>query len=617
MLTHVTTDFESEDLTLIKSNLYLSPSEVLRFLSLIYYQVLKQLNEKDINATQFIQSQSVSLDPMIILREASVILEFQTKDLIQRYSKSLIQKNIDQLNYLCTCVDKLVFGQFISSQNWQVLKELMVEKNLEIQEKYGYDVDLSDKAMIEEKQVEKRLTEIQEEIKDIKSLKQNEIEYIAKTKWIPAHHILDILQNINQDTKVQIYIDLMDKIQDVYTFQFRLFASKSLMFLKQIDEKNLSQNDQFIKNMSANVFRRLRGNFPELKGFLYNLKSLHIFDEVKILKAESLNMITKIRKNEVSQQFLERVIIQYSDKEEEVLKNLKGKVQQSYKYLNSTFQKSVHNNVNTQIIGSFDLGTLYVQYHHYRLDLAVCSELFEDPFKFLESILPLLKLNDSQIIAKNHEFSEKTKINRQYFTLRCSNPEHENDFDIYLIFTKGKDDYIVKQHNEFKEVLNKCYKLKLAYRTISAWAKEYLYDNTVDFDMFSQYELQLLFIDFLKHNQIFTQDLSQMKVNFLQFDSQQFFIDFFIYLLITFKAVQVNPIQTPALDEKCSNKDYKQAQDQDIKIQDNYSFYQMKDKLGNYVDTRILFRDYMDVTSMFRQINQTLKQIIDGINFFD
>jgi len=49
MLTHVTTDFESEELSLCNSIVFLSPNDLLKIITLIYHQVLKKLNEKDIN----------------------------------------------------------------------------------------------------------------------------------------------------------------------------------------------------------------------------------------------------------------------------------------------------------------------------------------------------------------------------------------------------------------------------------------------------------------------------------------------------------------------------------------------------------------------------------------
>lgn len=130
----------------------------------------------------------------------------------------------------------------------------------------------------------------------------------------------------------------------------------------------------------------------------------------------------------------------------------------------------------------------------------------------------MLKLRDSHIKARGDDFTEKTYINKIYPTLRCSDPEYETLYTIKLIFLREENDYLLQHNGEIKQLLTKYYKLKILYRMISSWMKHFLYDAAVDFDMFSMYEIQLLFLDFLKHNKVITDDLNEMTKEFMHAD---------------------------------------------------------------------------------------------------
>eukprot|EP00347_Sterkiella_histriomuscorum_P012054 403370065 len=686
-LVNVTTEFEEETITRKECMVYLTPQEMLRYLAHIYYQICINLRRRESeeskvgeqlenNATlrnvqdhtteeikQNIDSQGqeevkeqetsqrINLDPMRLMSDAAIILEFKTRVLIEKHFQKLMKRNFDELNYIFKCVGDIIFEMGLQdSQNWVNLSEIVQNKNeilmteFELQhcdlikELQGVKIEkrenlsqikllrmeIDASSMIEEMILfyETQQSQIIDEYKeiyaaDLNKLTSNQIEYLTQFRQLPSYFLLDLAQNCNDQIKMNILFEILNKddMDKLFSYQFKLLAEKALSFLQIINYELLKDNKDLIKRITNDGFiERLRGRYGELNTFLFNLRYDHIYKEITDLRQECLSEVQKILARDDLLEKLEDQMRKYSDEVDLKLKDLDEKVTQSINYFNASLNQPLHSNLTIKKVGSFYLGNLYILDDFYTLDLAIHFKGCEKPEELQKLIYPMLKMRDSYIKARGDDFSMRTYIDQRYPTLRCSDPEYETLYNIKLIFLHEQDDFMLKQQLEFKDLLFQNYNLKLAYRFISTWIKQYLYDKVIDFDMFSQYEIQNLFIAFLKQHEIFVDSLTnslKIKQNDDLVQSPgQLLIKFFVYLLVNLKPTLENYFTTPSLDSK-------QSTQQDEANKHCLHFYPMKNlKTNEFLDNRRIQREYMEVRNMYNEILYTLEDIADQKQIF-
>ena len=110
------------------------------------------------------------------------------------------------------------------------------------------------------------------------------------------------------------------------------------------------------------------------------------------------------------------------------------KPKETIKYFNLSLEYPLTAKIQVTSIGSVDLGTIYSINPDYCIDLAIYSDQMPEPEKIQAEIFRVIGNRDSFIRRRGDDFTLKTYLNRQYATLKCSDPEHENLYSLRLIF---------------------------------------------------------------------------------------------------------------------------------------------------------------------------------------
>ena len=110
------------------------------------------------------------------------------------------------------------------------------------------------------------------------------------------------------------------------------------------------------------------------------------------------------------------------------------KPKESIKFFNLSLEYPLTGKISVTPIGSVDLGTLYSINPDYCIDLAVFSDQMPEPDKIQAEIFRVIGNRDSYIRRRGDDFTIKSYVNRQYATLKCSDPELENLYSLKLIF---------------------------------------------------------------------------------------------------------------------------------------------------------------------------------------
>ena len=148
-----------------------------------------------------------------------------------------------------------------------------------------------------------------------------------------------------------------------------------------------------------------------------------------------------------------------------------------------------------------------------------------------------------------------------------------------------------------------------------------LYDRVIDFDPFSQYEIQNLFIKFLQEHKVF-QDEKSLELkdthDFLA-DEAIIFAKFAIFLLSDLQVNEPNYFTSPSLLAELENSPV-QAKGNDAPAEDfryKFQFYPMN-KVGTEepLDKRKYCREYVDVLGMVNCLIECFEDILQGRDLF-
>jgi hypothetical protein len=161
--------------------------------------------------------------------------------------------------------------------------------------------------------------------------------------------------------------------------------------------------------------------------------------------------------------------------------------------------------------------------------------------------MDVMSLRNSDIRLRGDDISLKTYINRRYPTVRCSDPYHECDYTMRLILMEELEDeeemHVIRHHEMFKSLLQESPQfLTTLFTNVHSWMKHFLYDPSHKFDLFSSYEIQLIFLTFLNAHGLLR--VSHEESPWLSFNSDsctidssneslelgRLFIDFLFYL---------------------------------------------------------------------------------------
>lgn len=114
-------------------------------------------------------------------------------------------------------------------------------------------------------------------------------------------------------------------------------------------------------------------------------------------------------------------------------------------------------------------------------------------------------LKDSEIRLRSEDVSLKSYLNRRFPTVVCADPYHECDYGIRLILRDEMDEddmHVVRHHEMFKALIQESSFIKTLYLNAHSWSKNFLYDPSIKFEMFSSYEFQIVFLHFLNLNSL-------------------------------------------------------------------------------------------------------------------
>lgn len=105
-------------------------------------------------------------------------------------------------------------------------------------------------------------------------------------------------------------------------------------------------------------------------------------------------------------------------------------------------------------------------------------------------------MRNADIRRRGDDTSLKTYLNRRYPTVRAADPNHVVEYLItfYLTDIKEETNHIVKHHEMMKTLLDESNFVKTLYVNVHSWMKHFLFDRSIQFDVFSGYEIQLLFL---------------------------------------------------------------------------------------------------------------------------
>ena len=305
----------------------------------------------------------------------------------------------------------------------------------------------------------------------------------------------------------------------------------------------------------------------------------------------------------------------YREVNEDVAR-LEKNIQETLKYFKISLPQKLQSTTIFHKVGSLDLGTMFaLKKDDYRLDIALYNPDQSDILAFRDQVFEGLQSKDAEIRVRGDDLSFKTYLGARYPTIRCADPDHEFDYDMRLIFLKGMgEDYLLQHNGSFKEVIDYDERIKSLFVNVASWAKNFLYDPKIKYDMFSSYELQLLFLHFLsKHSILHHSDSPDYSKQVISptpnMSAPKLFLDF-----LNFLAFDLNPTEN-VLTIPFSDLVH---QPEIEEYQNDFSFYQLRDRnSGRYVDFRRTRRDYGDVINMFRTIRHTLETIKAGQDFFD
>jgi hypothetical protein len=118
--------------------------------------------------------------------------------------------------------------------------------------------------------------------------------------------------------------------------------------------------------------------------------------------------------------------------------------------------------------------------------------------------MDLFKRRNADIRLRGDDISLKTYLNRRYPTIRATDPYNDHVFRInfYLTEPDEENNHIIKHHEMFKSLLEKSELIRTLWINVHTWVKHYLYVPSINFDIFSTYELQMYFIAFLKKHDL-------------------------------------------------------------------------------------------------------------------
>lgn len=153
-------------------------------------------------------------------------------------------------------------------------------------------------------------------------------------------------------------------------------------------------------------------------------------------------------------------------------------------------------------VGSLDLGTQYtVSKSDHGLDLVIYNEKYSDDIpKFQTFLLELFNKRNADIRMRGDDISVKnTYVNRRYATLRVGDPYHDVDYSITLYVCRHEEEsnHIIRHHDMMKALFEGSSFVKTLFINCHSWCKHFLYDPSIKFDIFSSYEIQLIFLSFL------------------------------------------------------------------------------------------------------------------------
>ena len=111
----------------------------------------------------------------------------------------------------------------------------------------------------------------------------------------------------------------------------------------------------------------------------------------------------------------------------------------------------------------------------------------------------VFKFRDAEIRLRGDDTSLSTYINRRYPVVSCADPYHQADYEMRIILTDPQEEsnHILRHNKMMNGLLEQNDLVKTLYVNVSSWMKHFLYDSMIKFDMFSGYETQLLFLDYL------------------------------------------------------------------------------------------------------------------------
>lgn len=78
--------------------------------------------------------------------------------------------------------------------------------------------------------------------------------------------------SISAPLLLSLLYDLLEDFNEIPTYEFSDFSKNLLPFLQSYTNETLLNDFQLIKRLNVKLFLGLRGRFPELEEYLFNLK---------------------------------------------------------------------------------------------------------------------------------------------------------------------------------------------------------------------------------------------------------------------------------------------------------------------------------------------------------
>lgn len=154
-------------------------------------------------------------------------------------------------------------------------------------------------------------------------------------------------------------------------------------------------------------------------------------------------------------------------------------------------------------------------------------------------------LREADIRLRGDDVSIRTYLNKRYPTVRAGDPYHEVDYRIkfYITDDNQEENHIVRHHEMFQGLIDQSEGIKILFICIHSWMKHNLYDPSISFDMFSSYEIQILFLSFLQTQKLIElaehdEELPDRWINVVSEEAVQanlhkLYIDFLKSLVLT------------------------------------------------------------------------------------